>query len=303
MQIAIGFSSCRRASSRAAAFLFFPLMLLALALPASAQLVLGTDGNVRVTDADLRAATEGVTGTTRASLLSLKSNVETQAQGVFLRRELAAEAERDGLDKDPAIQAQLQLARERVLSDARMTAFDKSTMPDDSTLESYAQGVYKASPKRFEHGGQTRVRHILVRNDGPQAKGKAEALLAQIKGGASFEALAKEHSFDLATAGNGGDLGFFVTGTMVKDFEAAVSDLKNPGDLSGVVQTEFGYHLIKLEERRPGGVLPYAEVREVLRAEAQARAQRDAREVLIKKMLERFKVDPVAVDTFTQRYR
>jgi peptidyl-prolyl cis-trans isomerase C len=303
MQIACGIFS-RLHALRAVAFSILGLITaINFASPASAQTPLGSGANVHVTDADLRAATIGVPEAARASLLAIPKNVETQAQGVFLRRLLAEEAEREGLDKDPAVQAQLRLMRERVYSDARMDAFDKTNIPADAAMESYAQGVYKAEPKRFIVMGQTRARHILIKNDGPESKAKADALLAQIKAGAAFEVLAAQNSFDLVTGPKGGDLGFFGPGTMVKEFEAAVAELKNPGDLSDVVQTEFGYHIIRLEERRPGGMLPYAEVREALRAEARARAQRDARESLIKKMLEQFKTDPVAIENFTQQYR
>lgn len=303
MQVAAVFFS-RLHASRAVAFSIFGLIAaISLAQPAAAQAVLGSGGNVQVTDADLKAAVLGVPEAARASLLVIPKNVDTQAQGVFLRRLLAQEAERDGLDKDPAVQAQVRLMRERVYSDARMDAFDKTNTPPDAAMESYAQGVYKADPKRFTVGAQTRARHILIKNEGPDSLAKAEALLARLKAGESFETLAGQNSFDLASGPKGGDLGFFGPGAMVKEFEDAVAELKNPGDLSGVVKSEFGYHIIRLEERRPGGVLPYAEVREPLRAEARARAQRDAREQLIKKMLAQFKTDPVAIEAFTQKYR
>ena len=246
MQIAIGFFS-RLHAPRAVAFSIIGLVAaINLAQPATAQVPLGSGGNVQVTDADIKAAVIGVPGAAQTSLLAIPKNVDTQAQGVFLRRLLAQEAERDGLDKDPVVQAQVRLMRERVYSDARMDAFDKANIPPDSALESYAQGAYKADPKRFMVGGQTRARHILIQNDGPGSKAKAEALLAELKAGASFETLAAQNSFDLASGPKGGDLGFFGPGAMVKEFEAAVGELKNPGDLSGVVQTQFGYHIIQI---------------------------------------------------------
>ena len=303
MQIAVGFFS-RQHAPRAVAFSIIGLIgAINLAQPAAAQVPLGTGANVQVTDADLRAAVIGVSGPARASLLAIPKNVETQAQGVFLRRLLAQEAEREGLDKDPAVQAQARLMRERVYSDARMEAFDRANTPPDAALDSYAQSAYKADPKRFTVVGQTRARHILVQNDGPEAKAKADALLAKLKAGEPFEPLAAQNSFDLMSGPKGGDVGFFGPGGMVKEFEDAAAELKNPGDLSGVVQSQFGYHIIRLEERRPAGILPYADVRETLRAEATARALRDAREQLIKKMLEQFKTDPIAIETFTQQYR
>ena len=303
MQVADGFFS-RLHAWRAVAFSFFGLIAaINLAQPAAAQMLLGSGGNVQVTDADIKAAVIGIPDPARASLLAIPKNVDMQAQGVFLRRLLAQEAEREGLDRDPAVQAELRLVRERIYSDARMEAFDKTNSLPDAAMESYAQSVYKADAKRFTVGGQTRARHILIKAGGPDSMAKAQALLARLKAGEPFETLAAQDSFDLTTGPKGGDLGFFGPGMMIKEFETAVAELKNPGDLSGVVKTEFGYHIIKLEERRDGGVLPYAEVREGLRAEAKIRALRDAREQLIKKMLDQFKTDPVAIETFTQQYR
>ena len=303
MQVAVGFFS-RLHASRAVAFSFIGLIAaISLVQPAAAQ-VLGSGANVQVTDADLKAAVIGAPSeAARASLLAIPKNVDTQAQGIFLRRLLAQEAEREGLDKDPAVQAQVRLMRERVYSDARMEAFDKANSPSDAALEAYAQSAYRADSKRFTVGEQTRARHILIKNDGPDSLAKAQALLTRLKAGEPFEKLAADNSFDLVSGPKGGDLGFFGPGMMVKEFEAAVAELKNPGDLSGIVKTDFGYHVIKLEERRPGGVLPYAEVREGLRAEARTRALRDAREQLINKMLQQFKTDPVAIEAFTQQYR
>ena len=303
MQVAVGFFS-RLHASRAVAFSFIGLIAaISLMQPAAAQ-VLGSGANVQVTDADLKAAVIGApTEAARASLLAIPKNVDTQAQGIFLRRLLAQEAERDGMDKDPAVQAQVRLMRERVYSDARMEAFDKANSPPDAALESYAQSAYKADAKRFTVGELTRARHILIQNDGPDSFAKAQALLARLKAGEPFETLAAQNSFDLVSGPKGGDLGFFGPGTMVKEFEAAVGELKSPGELSGIVKSDFGHHIIRLEERRPGGVLPYAEVREGLRAEARTRALRDAREQMINKMLTQFKTDPAAIEAFTQQYR
>lgn len=269
----------------------------------SAQTVLGSGNGVAVTDMDMRATAELIPLNTRAGLLSRKENVEEQSKGLYLRRVLAEEAVRTGADKNPVVQALLNLARERILSDAVLGALDATKAPSDEALEQYAQAAYKATPVRFQQPGQTRARHILLRNTGPEAKAKAEALLAQLKGGASFEALAQAQSDDVTTSGKGGDLGFFDPSTMVRPFQAAVAELKNPGDLSGVVESDFGYHLIKLEERRPAGILPYSEVREALRTEARTRAQQEARAEKINKLLEQYKSDPAALEAFTQRYR
>ena len=115
---------------------------------------------------------------------------------------------------------------------------------------------------KFTEPEQVRARHILVKADGdssPDAKAaarkKAEDLLAKVKAGADFAALAKARSEDPGSAANGGDLGLFPRGRMAPPFEEAAFALP-AGGVSGVVETSFGFHVIKIEEHRPGGVKP-----------------------------------------------
>jgi len=104
---------------------------------------------------------------------------------------------------------------------------------------------------------QVEARHILIRVDATkqdglpdaEAKKKAEGLLAQLTAGADFAALAKQYSDDKASAVRGGDVGFFGRGDMVPEFEKAALGLK-PGQLSGVVKTAYGYHIIKVHQER-----------------------------------------------------
>ncbi len=124
---------------------------------------------------------------------------------------------------------------------------------------------YTGNKEKFESPEEAHARHILVtvaeqadEKTRQAAKAKADDLLAQLKGGASFEELAKKSS-DCPSAPQGGDLGFFGHGQMVPEFDTAAFALK-PGELSGVVTTKFGYHIIKLEEKKDAGVVPEAEV-------------------------------------------
>jgi peptidyl-prolyl cis-trans isomerase C len=304
MQIANAVLENRQAAFVRRAVLSFlgAIAVAAFSIPASAQLVLGTGGSINVTDADMRAAGELIPLSARAGVLARKENVEQQAQGLYLRRALAEEAIKAGVDKDPVVAGVLQQARERILSDALLAAQDRAAAPSDAVQEAYAQAAYKAAPKKFEQPALTRAKHILVRGSGPESKAKAEAILARIKAGASWDEVARNESDDIETSASGGDLGYFPSGKMVKPFEDAVAGLKNPGDIAGPVQTEFGWHLIKLEERRPAGLLPYADARDALRAEARARAYRDAREVKINNLLSQFKTDPAAIEAFTKQY-
>jgi peptidyl-prolyl cis-trans isomerase C len=135
---------------------------------------------------------------------------------------------------------------------------------------------YAANAESFALPEQVQARHILVQfaeDDDAAAKqakrAKAEGLLAQIKGGAAFEELARTNS-DCPSAAEGGDLGFFERGQMVPAFDDAAFALK-PGEVSGVVETEYGYHIIKLEARKAAGTISREEaapqITEYLRAQ------------------------------------
>lgn len=127
---------------------------------------------------------------------------------------------------------------------------------------------YTENASRFTAAEERRARHILVQaaKDAPadvrqKAKAKAEALLAEArKNPAGFAELAKKNSDDPGSAANGGDLDFFGRGAMVKPFEDAAYAMK-PGEISNVVETDFGYHIIQLEAVRGGEKKPFEAVR------------------------------------------
>jgi peptidyl-prolyl cis-trans isomerase C len=125
---------------------------------------------------------------------------------------------------------------------------------------------YKQNLDRFKEGESLHASHILIAvpqtataAEKEQAKVKAEQILQQIRSGGDFAVLAREHSQDPGTAPKGGDLGFFQKGLMTPSFEKAAFDLKS-GTISGVVETPFGFHIIKALERRPARTVPFAEV-------------------------------------------
>jgi len=128
------------------------------------------------------------------------------------------------------------------------------------------QKFYEENKARFKQEESVRASHILItvpKDATPEvkekAKAQAEALLKQAQGGADFAALAKANSQDPGSAQNGGDLGFFSRGRMVPPFETAAFALE-PGGLSGVVETPFGYHIIKVMEKKPARQMELAEV-------------------------------------------
>jgi len=137
------------------------------------------------------------------------------------------------------------------------------TVPEDKLREYYSQNI-----SRYAVAEERRARHILVKAEKDaaadvkqKAKAKADALLIEArKTPAAFADLAKKNSDDPGSAANGGDLDFFGRGAMTKPFEDAAFAMK-AGEISNVVETEFGYHIIKLEAVRGGDKKPFEAVR------------------------------------------
>lgn len=140
----------------------------------------------------------------------------------------------------------------------------KSEIPvDDALLNAY----YDANKEAYTTQEQRSANHILVQvkkgataAEDTAAKAKLESLRALIQGGMSFEDVAKQNSDDIGSRAEGGDTGLFPRGVMAPEFEAAAFSLK-VGELSQPVKTEFGYHLIRVREIRPGGLAAFADVR------------------------------------------
>jgi peptidyl-prolyl cis-trans isomerase C len=234
-------------------------------------------GGASITADELMSEVLRLPAPAQAQALARAADLAQAAQNLAIRRELARQAEADSLPNDPAVAAALRSARERVLAEAALARLEGKA-PDKAALERLARSQYDASPEKFETPEQVRVRHILVSAKACEAEARARDLLAQARQpGADFAALAKANSDDPGSAARGGDLGFSARGKMAPAFEAAAFALKQPGDLSDVVKTEFGYHVIRLEERKPASRQPFEAVREGMvksLAEGEARNRR-----------------------------
>lgn len=257
-----------------------------LGLPAwAANEVLVEGGGVTITRDDVQADMLRVPPETRAAMLARPDSLRSIATNLFQRRVLALDAEKSGAASAPLAAAQLQIARDRVLSEMRLDTLDRAATPPDAALDAQAQSTYRAEPQRFAHPEQIEARHILIALATPDARAKAEQLLTELRAGAKFEDLARANSTDGGSAARGGDLGWFARGRMVPEFETAAFALQKPGDLSGVVETKFGFHIIQLQGKRAAGTKPFAEVRDELRKEVGTGTVRAAREKEVERLM------------------
>lgn len=254
-------------------------------------------GKHRVDVGDIRGDALRIPLEQRSAVLSKPENVEQLANNLAIRRALAAEAEAAGMGNDPAIAAAVRIARDRLLSDALLARIDATNRPTREVLEALASSYYKANPKKFDLPEEVSSRHILIKEETAGAKATADMLLSQLRQGGDFADLAKKFSQD-GSAQNGGLLGFFPPGQLVPEYEAALKKLEKPGDLSPVVKTQFGYHIIRLEERRPPGVRTFDQVKDGLMRELEAKVLNEKRVEYVQRIQSTVVFDKQAIDAF-----
>jgi peptidyl-prolyl cis-trans isomerase C len=170
-----------------------------------------------------------------------------------VREIFAQEAEKRGMATNTEFRQQMELARQTLLIRTLFMDYQKKNPVTDAE----AQAEYEKVKAQASSTGSTeyRARHILV-----EKEDEATKLLAQIKGGAKFEDVAKKSSKDTGSAQNGGDLDFAKPDAYVPEFSKAMMALKK-GEISAPVKSQFGYHIIKLEDTREAQFPPFAEVK------------------------------------------
>ncbi|WP_462164133.1 peptidylprolyl isomerase [Pseudoalteromonas xiamenensis] len=149
-----------------------------------------------------------------------------------------------------------------------------ASAPSEEDVKAY----YEEQKSHYSEPERRRVAHILIDNseDDAKAKEKAEAILARLNAGEDFAKLAETESSDVVSAEVGGDLDWIEKDMMDPAFEEAAFALTNKGDISGIVKSEFGYHIIKLTDLQQGKVKALADVHDELLAELERNAKVDA---------------------------
>lgn len=179
--------------------------------------------------------------------------------------------------------AELQLENQRrsMIATEKVEEVISSAVTEEALQAAYDETYADAEPTK-----EYSAAHILVKTED-----EAKDLITQLNDGADFAELAKEKSTG-PSGPNGGDLGWFGQGMMVKPFEEAVLSLE-PGQISAPVNTQFGWHVVKLNDTRMKGAPPIDEVRE----ELAAKIENDAVEQAVQKLLDAAKIDRIDLDT------
>ena len=167
-------------------------------------------------------------------------DVEAQIKEEVIAREIfMQEAQKRGLDATDEYKAQIELARQTILIRELFADYQKTNAVTDADVQAEYDKFVAANG-----GKEYRARHILV-----DTKEQAEAILASLKKGGKFEDIAKKQSKDPGSGANGGDLDWAAAGNYVKEFSDAMVALSK-GQVSGPVQSQFGFHIIRLDDVR-----------------------------------------------------
>ena len=189
---------------------------------------------------------------TRGGQQPMTPELEARARDeVVLREVFAQEAEKRGIAATVNYRNQMELARQTILIRELFANYqEKNPVSDADAKAEYDKFKAQAT------GTEYRARHILV-----EKEDEAKALLKQLTAGAKFDELAKKHSTDKGSGANGGDLDFAKPESYVPEFGQAMIALKKGETTAAPVKTQFGYHIIRLEDTREAQLPPFEEVK------------------------------------------
>jgi peptidyl-prolyl cis-trans isomerase C len=236
------------------------------AAPADPNQVVATAGEIKITRAQFELFVAGLPAELKSMAVGAgKRNV---IQNILDVHRVAAEARRIEYDKDEKNAAQLKFQQEQTLANSFIRAEMAKLMNDEAGLRAW----YDRNLPNYQ---QIKARHILIRTPGSvvpvregskeltaeEALAKAKEVREKLVAGADFAQIAGAVSDDTGSGQRGGELGFFGPGQMVAAFEQAAWTLK-PGEISQPVKSDFGYHIIQLQEQR---IRPFEEVKEEVR--------------------------------------
>ncbi len=228
------------------------------------EVVLKANGFVVTTqDFDRYLTEQGITGAKREKTLAKEGAVKAVFENIYVVRAIASQAEKNPAIDKAAIEWSVANYRERLLMKQQIALEVEAEMAE-TDWDGLALEQYKAKKTDYKTDEQVSAAHILISltdRTPEEARIRADEVAAKLQAGEDFETLVREYSDDEGTIARSGNLGFFSRGRMVKPFEEAAFAMTEPGEVSGPVETEFGYHIIQFNERRPSRQLSFEEAK------------------------------------------
>jgi EpsD family peptidyl-prolyl cis-trans isomerase len=238
-------------------------------------------GDVKITEADLESEMQNLPDYAQ-SMFEGKEGKKRFLDEVIKKEILYQEALKKGLDKSPEFKQKLEEFKKLTLISDLL---EKEIMSKSGVSEQDMKDYYEKNKADFVATSQIKASHILVKT-----KEDAQKILERLNNGEKFEALAKEASIDKVSGKNGGELGYFSRGEMVPEFEKAAAMLK-VGEVSKPVKTQFGYHIIKVTDKKTGPVVEFERVKDIIAQKLSGERQKEAFDSYLEGLKKDYKID------------
>ncbi len=203
---------------------------------------------------------------------------------------LALAGKKEGLDKDPEVKRELIEIEKSILAKKYFEKKVKKLNINEREIKEY----YKKNKERYKEPEGVHVKHILIyipkdadKATEKKALEKAKQIRAQILKGAKFEELAKIYSDDAGSKKKGGDLGIIKKGQTIPEFEKVIFKLK-PGEISRPIRSSYGYHIVKVEEKIPEKILPFEEVKDLVKEDYLQKKQEELMRQILQKLYQEY---------------
>jgi peptidyl-prolyl cis-trans isomerase C len=195
---------------------------------------------------------------------------------------LYQEALKRGLDKAPEFTKKVEDFKRLTLASE---VLEKEIVSKNKVSDQDARDYYSKHKEEFATTSQIKASHILVRTED-----EARKILARLKKGEKFEDIARKESLDKGSAQNGGDLGYFSRGQMIPAFEKAAAALK-VGELSAPVRTDYGYHIIKVSDKKSGPTVEFDRIKDMIVQRLSGERQKEAFDKYMEDLKKNYKIE------------
>ncbi len=269
------------------------------------QQVLAWQGDAVLTQAAIDGAFSRIPERDRLQFVRNGAQVDQLVKSLLQAEVVALDAEKSGFSNDPVVVERVRLAARKELAEAWLQEQSKRVPAADYAAMAYED--YLAHPENYMTEVKLDVTHLLLASKERTAE-EALALATQLRARlaadpALFDALVEEYSDDPSKKSNAGKFRKIRHGQMVKPFELAAYALSSPGEISTPVETEFGYHLIRLDRRYAAEVIPFADIKEKAEAQMQAKHIDSYRVSFMQKLLQGpIAFPPGAIEIMARRY-
>jgi peptidyl-prolyl cis-trans isomerase C len=215
-------------------------------------------------------------------MVASESGKKTYLDRLIIKKLLLSEAAKSNIEKDKEFENRLAEIKEQLIIESLLKKkLTSGANISDEDLQKY----YEANKEKFRKDREINTRHILLKSED-----EAKQVRDKLQAGEDFSDLAKKYSIDPNAKVTGGEVGFHPKGTLLPEYEAAAFKLAKVGQTSGIVKTQFGYHIIRLEGIKPPQYVPFAEVKDFIKQQLVQEKQKDVLDKYIEELKKSAKI-------------